>query len=114
MGRFALVARLAARDLCRRRGHAALLLLAIAAATSTLTLGLVLRGVISKPYETTRTATAGPDVVAGGIGDPTDASVTALTEAPGVVAHSGPYPVVAALLEANGHSVVAQTEGRDA
>ena len=37
----------------------------------------------------------------------------ALTDAPGVVAHSGPYPVIAASLEANGRSVVAQTEGRD-
>jgi putative ABC transport system permease protein len=29
------------------------------------------------------------------------------------VAHSGPYPLVAAVLEANGHTIVAQTEGRD-
>jgi putative ABC transport system permease protein len=117
MGRVLLVARLAVRDLRRRPGEAALLLLAIAAATSTLTLGLVLRGVISKPYETTRHATTGPDVVAGGIagrGAAADrASVRALTGAPGVVAHSGPYPVVAAVLSANGHTVVAQAEGRD-
>ena len=66
MGRVALVGRLAARDLRRRPGEAALLLLAIMAATTVLTLGLLLRGVISKPYETTRAATAGPDVVAAG------------------------------------------------
>src|SRR5262245_45096744 len=100
MGRIVLVARLAARDLRRRPGEAALLLLAIAAATTTLTLGLALRGVISKPYETTRKATNGPDVVASGfpgsgaVASP--ASVKALTGASGVVAHSGPYPVVAA------------------
>ena len=64
MGRLLLVGRLAARDLRRRPAEAALLLLAITAATAILTLGLVLRGVISKPYETTREATAGPDVVA--------------------------------------------------
>jgi putative ABC transport system permease protein len=117
MGRILLVGRLAARDLRRRPAEAALLLLAIAAATTVLTLGLVLRGVISKPYQTTREATAGPDVVAAMFprnGSAVDrADVKALTEAPGVVRHSGPYPVVGAVLEANGHTVVAQTEGRD-
>jgi ABC-type lipoprotein release transport system permease subunit len=117
MGRILLVGRLAARDLRRRPAEAALLLLAIAAATTVLTLGLVLRGVISKPYQTTREATAGPDVVAAMFprsGSAVDrADVKALTEASGVVRHSGPYPVVGAVLEANGHTVVAQTEGRD-
>ena len=64
MGRVLLVCRLAARDLRRRPAEAALLLLAITAATTTLTLGLVLRGVTDKPYQSTREATAGPDVVA--------------------------------------------------
>ena len=59
-----LLFRLAARDLRRRPVEAALLLLAILAATTTLTLGLVLHGITDKPYETTRKATAGPDVVA--------------------------------------------------
>ena len=44
VGRVLLVCRLAARDLRRRPGEAALLLLAIMAATTTLTLGLVLHG----------------------------------------------------------------------
>ncbi|HZD02307.1 MAG TPA: hypothetical protein VFA46_19590 [Actinomycetes bacterium] len=64
MGRVLLVCRLAARDLRHRRAEAALLLLAIMAATTTLTLGLVLHGVTSQPYQHTRAATAGPDVVA--------------------------------------------------
>ena len=64
MGRILLVCRLAARDLRRRPAEAALLLLAIIAATTTLTLGLVLHGVTDEPYESTREATAGPDVVA--------------------------------------------------
>ena len=46
------------------RPEAALLLLAITAATTTLTLGLVLHGVTSQPYQQTRAATDGPDVVA--------------------------------------------------
>ena len=115
MGRLLLVGRLAARDLRRRPAEAALLLLAITAATSVLTLGLVLSGVISKPYQSTREATAGPDVVADlfpRTGAAVDrAAVKALTDAPGVVAHSGPYPVVAAVLEANGRTVVAQKVG---
>lgn len=116
MGRLLLVGRLAARDLRRRPAEAALLLLAITAATSVLTLGLVLRGVISKPYQSTREATAGPDVVAALFPRTSAvdrAEVNALTDAPGVVAHSGPYPVVAAILKANGRTVLAQTEGRD-
>src|SRR5215208_2141078 len=113
MGRLLLGGRVAARDLRRRPAEAALLLLAITAATAILTLGLALRGVISKPYQTTREATAGPDVVTA-FGGPADAAdVKALTDEPGVVAHSGPYPAVATQLEANGRTVVAQTEGRD-
>jgi putative ABC transport system permease protein len=120
MGRVVLVGRLAARDLRRRPAEAALLLLAIAAATTTLTLGLVLRGVTDKPYERTREATRGPDAI--GVVFPASerpgagvdqATVNKLTRAPGVVAHSGPYPFVPVVIEANGHTVVAQTEGRD-
>jgi ABC-type lipoprotein release transport system permease subunit len=117
VGRMLLVFRLAARDLRRRPVEAALLLLAILAATTTLTLGLVLHGITDKPYETTRRATAGPDVVAGvsppRLGAPV-AGVKELTDAPGVVEQSGPYPVAPAILEANGGTVVAETEGRDA
>jgi putative ABC transport system permease protein len=115
VGRLVLIVRLAARDLRRRPGEAALLLLAIAAATTVLTLGLVLRGVIDKPYQSTRAATAGPDVVAAGFPDSSAgrAKVKELTNAPEVVGHSGPYPVVPAVLKANGRTVMAQTEGRD-
>jgi ABC-type lipoprotein release transport system permease subunit len=114
MGRFVLVCRLAARDLRRRPVEAVLLLLAIMAATTTLTLGLVLHGVTDKPYERTREATAGPDVVAGGGGAAGElAGLEALTDAPGVVGHGGPYPVAGAVLEANGHTVPAYAEGRD-
>jgi hypothetical protein len=119
MARLLLVYRLAARDLRRRPVEAALLLLAIMAATTTLTLGLVLHGVISKPYQNTRKATAGPDVVAGVAvppegGAPVDlAGLRALADAPGVTAHSGPYPVVWTELRANGRTVDAQAMGRD-
>jgi hypothetical protein len=119
VGRVLLVCRLAARDLRRRPTEAALLLLAIMAATTTLTLGLVLHDVASKPYERTREATAGPDVVANvalppGSSEPAGlGGLKALADAPGVVDHSGPYPVVTAALKANGRTVMAQAQGRD-
>src|SRR5262245_6442379 len=109
MGRILLVFRLAARDLRRGPVEAALLLVAIAAATATLPLGLVLHGMTNDRYERTREATAGPDVVAS-VGpnffreaDP--ASMTPLIDAPEVIAHSGPYPLVGGGLAADGAAV---------
>jgi ABC-type lipoprotein release transport system permease subunit len=119
MGRILLVARIAGRDLRRRPAEAALLLLAITAATTTLTLGLVLHDVASDPYRRTREATAGPDVVASLSPDPSGSQpgdlgeLEALTDLPGVVDHSGPYPVTGAVLEAAGQLATAQVEGRD-
>jgi len=120
VGRILLVGRLALRDLRRRRAEAVLLLLAILAATTTLTLGLVLRGVTDDPYQTTREATAGPDVVAAVSPPPVEAgpsdlaSLEALIDEPGVVGHSGPYPVIGAELATNGATFPVQAEGRDA
>jgi putative ABC transport system permease protein len=105
MGRLVLVCRLAARDIRRRPAEAGLLLLAVMAATTTLTLGLVMHGLANNPYERTREATAGPDVVAsvGPQETPADlAYLQRLTKARGVVDHSGPYPVVGAQLDAGG------------
>jgi len=109
MGRLFLIFRLALRDLRHRPVQAILLLVAITAATATLTLGLALNGVTSSPYLNTKAATNGPDVVADG--DP--AGLTALASASGVTASSGPYPVASATLRANGHTVPVQAEGRD-
>jgi hypothetical protein len=54
VGRVMLIFRLASRDLRRRPVEAALLMLAITAATTTLTLGLVLHGVTKDPYQRSR------------------------------------------------------------
>jgi ABC-type lipoprotein release transport system permease subunit len=114
MGRILLVGRLAVRDLRRRRTEAALLLLAIMAATTTLTLGLVLRDAASDPYQSTREATNGPDVVAG-VGRPAKLSgLEELAGADGVIDHSGPYPVTPAKLQASGRTSDVQAVGRDA
>jgi putative ABC transport system permease protein len=122
VGRVLLVFRLAARNLRRRPVEAALLVLAIMAATTMLTLGLVLHGVTDNPYQRTREATAGADVVAsvGPLEDATGrtapvdlARLEALTEAPGVVDHSGPYPATTADLEADGVRADVWAVGRD-
>jgi putative ABC transport system permease protein len=117
MGRVSLVRRLGVRDLRRRPGQALLLLVVITAAMATLTLGLILHGVTSQPYAQTRAATAGPDVVASSAGLRNPAGVpgrlAALSRAPGVTAHSGPYPVAWPVLRARGVTAGVMAEGRD-
>jgi putative ABC transport system permease protein len=118
MGRLLLVARLVVRDLRHRPSEAALLLLAITTAATTLTLGLVLHGVTTGPYQRTRAATAGPDLVASvspsfNPDKPAPrASLLPLRTAPGVIASGGPYPVTFAPLRAGGYTAGAMFEGR--
>ena len=129
MAKIRLIARLVERDLRRRPGPALLVVLAITAATATLTLGLVLHGVTNQPFQQTKAATKGPDLVVqlGGPilvphgpqqGTPTvPASVVAaqvrqLTHAPGVTGHSGPYPIASAVLRVRGLAVEVEAVGR--
>lgn len=114
MGRVLLVCRLAVRDLRHRRTEAVLLLLAVLAATTTLTLGLVLRDAASDPYEDTRAATRGPDVVVSSGPNATLADLDALAGSPDVIDHSGPFPVTPARLETAGRASDVQAVGRDA
>ena len=122
MGRIVLVCRLVRRDLRLRPAQAVLLLLAITAATTTLTLGFALPGGASQPYQQPRAATAGPDVVASSLNLPPMppgaslaaglAGLKALARAPGVTGHTGPYPVAWATLRAHGLTAGAMAEGR--
>jgi hypothetical protein len=125
LGRTVLVWRLTVRDLRHRPAQAILLLLAIAAATATLTLGLALHGVTSQPYQQTRAATHGPDLVAQLIGaavrhrpgqaNPSPqllAQAQALVHAPGVSGHSGPYLLAGAVLRTRGRTAGVEVEGR--
>src|ERR1700685_3294463 len=121
MGRILLVRRLAARDLRHHKAQAVLLLLAITAATTVLALGLALQGVTSQPYQQTRAATSGPDVVAyqtvpggrpGQLPSP-PAQETPLPHVPGGTASSGPFPIVDADLRVHGHTAGAVVQGRD-
>jgi ABC-type lipoprotein release transport system permease subunit len=118
MGRLTLIARLVARDLRHRPSQAVLLLLAITAATTMLTLGLVLHGVTQGPYQRTRAATAGPDLVAsvttGDNGQPAvRANLLPLAKAPGVTAYSGPFPVSWVTVRGGGNTASAEVQGRD-
>ena len=122
-GQAVLISRLAARDLRRRPVEALMVFLVIAAAATTLTVAFALSGVTSKPYQQARLATAGPDVIAveGGGPGPAQpvssaqlaAAVASLTTAPGVIAHSGPYPTAYSAVRFRGHAVDVVAEGRD-
>jgi len=122
-GQVVLISRLAARDLRRRPVEALMVFLVIAAAATTLTVAFALSGVTNKPYQQTRLATAGPDVIAVEGGGPGSAqpmssaqlaaAVASLTTAPGVIAHSGPYPAAYSAVRFRGHTVDVVAEGRD-
>jgi putative ABC transport system permease protein len=114
MGHLAAVRRLIARDLRRRPAQALLLVLAIAATITTLTLGFALHGVTNKPWQQTRTGTKGPDVVAQTVGStPRPTDLIALSRLPGVSAAAGPYPVAFPSLDYHGESIQVSAEGRD-
>jgi putative ABC transport system permease protein len=125
MGRIVLAGRLAARDLRHHKAQALLLLLAITAATTVLVLGLALDGVAKQPYQQTRAATNGPDLVAsygvgygsgaGGAAAATSqlqADAATLTHLGGVTEYSGPFPVASVILRVRGLTVAVQAEGR--
>ena len=116
MGKVLLVWRLAVKDLRHRPAEAILLVLAIATAAAPLTLGMALYGTANNPYAATRAATNGPDVVAiqspPNTGHADAAVLTRLDHAPGVVAHTGPYPVTWALLRGHGLTAGAEIQGR--
>ncbi len=120
MGKLYLVCRLAVKDIRHRPAQAMLLLLAIATGAATLTLALAIQGTTNNPYGRTRAATNGPDVVATvmpgpGRAGPTPAGageLAPLEHAPGVAAHSGPFPVTWTPLQAGGTTAGAEVEGR--
>jgi putative ABC transport system permease protein len=110
MGTVLLVCRLAARDVRRHVAQAALLVVAIAVAAATLTMGLAMNGVTSqRPYAATRAATKGPDVVAYLT---SVSQANKLVDASGVANHSGPYPVASGVIRFDGRTADVFAEGR--
>ena len=119
MGKGLLIFRLSSMDLRHRPAESVMLLLAIMAATTTLTLGLVLHGITNRPYQQTRAATEGPDIVAtnatthqGATTYADLAALKALVQDPSVVGHSGPFPTTVTTLRTNGITAGAELEGR--
>jgi putative ABC transport system permease protein len=129
MGKLLLIGRLVGRDLRYRPSQAVLLLLAIGAAMTMLALALALHGVTNKPYQQTRAATQGPDVIAVFAGQPfgpvrtgprqlpsatadVGARARTLINAPGVTSDSGPYPVASVILQLGKVAVQVEAEGR--
>ncbi|HEU5006786.1 MAG TPA: FtsX-like permease family protein [Jatrophihabitantaceae bacterium] len=79
-----------------------------------MTLAVVLHGVAAHPYEVTRAATAGPDIVVSDLFDRVPlTALSAVAERPGVEAHSGPFPIASPTLRVGGTSVPVTAEGRD-
>src|SRR5215469_544420 len=115
MGRLLVVWRLAARDLRRRLAQSVLLLLVITAAATTLALGFALDGTSDNPWQVTRDATAGPDIVAQTYpaANPPLSQLTALAHASGVVGTSGPYPMASPVLRVGTIADPIFAEGRD-
>ncbi|MGW5721169.1 FtsX-like permease family protein [Amycolatopsis sp. NPDC003865] len=112
MGRLLLVWRLAARDLRRRPGEAALFLVAVTAATAALTLGLAIGSAVTTGYENTRAATAGPDITA--ITTAPDPSVVArrIADTPGVAEQADPVFAFDAVVRIHGRDAHTSIEGR--
>jgi putative ABC transport system permease protein len=110
MGTALVVLRLAWRDVRRHRAQAVLLVVAIAAASAALAMGLAMNGVTSvPPYTATRAATDGPDVVAY-LSSPSQAR--GFVHAAQVAASSGPYPVASATIRFDGRIADVFAEGR--
>jgi ABC-type lipoprotein release transport system permease subunit len=127
-GRLLLVWRLAAGDVRRHPVESVMVFVVIAAAAAMLTVSLALSGVTNNPYQQTRMAAAGPDVIAdvggggpapvggqasGSAGGSPSSVIASLLGAPGVTAHSGPYPYVYSTVGFGGHRVDVVAEGRD-
>ncbi|WP_033337674.1 FtsX-like permease family protein [Catenuloplanes japonicus] len=114
-GPLLLAARLVLRGLGRRRAEAALLLIAVTAATTAMTIGLALDETVSRPYQRTWEATRGPDLVvdAAGTGPESLARMAEIAARPGVVAHAGPYPLIFKHLTAAGVTMRVVVQGRD-
>lgn len=123
MGRLRLIVRLAVRDGRRHPAQSALLIVVIASSMAILALGLMLHGLTNEPYQQTRIATAGPDVVLSYL----DVPSFPLTAAPslaraellravhirGVTGHDGPYPIAWPVLRFDGLKAGVIAEGRN-
>jgi ABC-type antimicrobial peptide transport system permease subunit len=105
-----LVLILCRRNLLRRPGGAAMLLVAISTATLTLSLALALGTGAGTRWDRIVTGTGAADVVATA---EQAAALTPLTTAAGVTGSVGPYPVLEVPAQLGGQSVRLRVVGRD-
>jgi putative ABC transport system permease protein len=117
-GPLRLALRLLARDLRHRPGTGLLLVVALLATTTTMTLALEVRGSARVPWDRTFAVTRGPHVVATAFDadDAIDRAMTDLAAAPEVVAHAGPYPLLSmpeGALRAHGRAIDVEVMARD-
>ena len=117
LGRGLLVWRLGLRDVERRRAQSMLLVVMVAATATSLTLALALRHPSTRPFESTRAASGGPDLVAEiapGFKGVSPRWFAPLREARGVLSTAGPFPLAYTQLRSGRSAVPVQAEGRDA
>jgi predicted lysophospholipase L1 biosynthesis ABC-type transport system permease subunit len=118
VGRVLLVWRLVSGDIRRRWVQSLLLVVMVLTTTTTLALALTVHHASQSPFETTRAATKGPDLVAEngpapGSGRPSPDQFAPLLHAHGVAATAGPFPVAFTRLTARGIDVSIHAGGRD-
>ncbi|GAA3300632.1 FtsX-like permease family protein [Dactylosporangium vinaceum] len=114
-GRLLIIGRLLVRDVRRTWLETALLVVAIGAATATLSLGFALNAIAASSYQQTRAATNGPDAAAEplGTGDAVLPDLEAVANNPDTIASSGPFPIAYLMMSAGGRTVRTVVEGRD-
>ncbi|CAL9403456.1 FtsX-like permease family protein [Streptomyces sp. enrichment culture] len=113
MGRLLLVWRLVTRDLRRRPGEAVVFLVAVTAATASLTLGMTTDNAVAAGYLKTREATAGPDITAVTTDPDPAALARRIAHAPGVDTVADPVPGFSTTVRAHGRTEHTAVEGRE-
>jgi putative ABC transport system permease protein len=118
VGPLRLALRLAAADLRHRPGTGLLMLVALLAATTTMTLAIVVRDCAERPWDNTFAATNGPHAVITTYraDAATDAAMVAIAADPQVSARSGPFTLLAmpdGALRAGDRSIDVEVLGRD-
>ncbi|WP_432132425.1 FtsX-like permease family protein [Streptomyces tendae] len=113
MGRLLLIWRLVARDLRRSPGEAVVFLVAVTAATASLTLGMTTDDAVAAGYLKTREATAGPDIVAVTTDPDPAALARRIARAPGTDTVADPVPGFSTTVRAHGRTENTAVEGRE-
>ncbi|MEU0449230.1 FtsX-like permease family protein [Streptomyces tendae] len=113
MGRLLLIWRLIARDLRRSPGEAVVFLVAVTAATASLTLGMATDNAVAAGYLKTREATAGPDIVAVTTDPDPAALARRIARAPGTDTVADPVPGFSTTVRAHGRTENTAVEGRE-